>query len=363
MSQSDSLDKSYDPTPKKLEDARKKGDVAKSIDLQTFAAYLGFSLSFMLMGPGAVVACGSILMHFLERPAEFSATLFGSEEFIAPFGGIMLQTVSPLLPFFVIPAVLVILAVIAQRAFVFAPSKLQPKFSRISITQNAKQKFGISGLFEFAKSSAKLIIYSLCLALFLRAYLPEMTVMSQLEPAIVLTLLSDLIFQFLMVVLIVSFCIGGIDAIFQHNDHIRKNRMSRKEVMDELKESDGDPYMKEERKSRAHAIASAQMMSEVPKSDVVIVNPTHYAVALAWSREPGSAPRCIAKGVENVALKIREVAQEQAIPIHSDPPTARALYASVELGDEISEEYFQAVAAAIRFADEMRGKVKARGFA
>ena len=171
-------------------------------------------------------------------------------------------------------------------------------------------------------------------------------------------LLAELCIAFLLVVVLVSAAIGGIDAVWQHQEHIRKNRMSRKDIMDENKNSEGDPHLKQERRSRAQAIAAQQMMADVPKADVVIVNPTHYAVALQWARSEGTAPICVAKGVDEIAMRIRETAAEAAVPIHSDPPTARALHATTDIGVEIAPEHYQAVAAAIRFADNLRDRAR-----
>ena len=134
--------------------------------------------------------------------------------------------------------------------------------------------------------------------------------------------------------------------------------MSHKELTDEAKQAEGDPHMKQQRRQRGHEIAMNKMIAEVPTADVVIVNPTHYAVALKWDRSTPGAPECVAKGVDNVAARIREIAQENAVPIHSDPPTARALYASVNLGEEIAPEHYKPVAAAIRFAEAMREKAR-----
>jgi flagellar biosynthetic protein FlhB len=130
--------------------------------------------------------------------------------------------------------------------------------------------------------------------------------------------------------------------------------MSRKELTDESKNSEGDPAMKQQRRQKGIAIAMNQMMNDVPEADVIIVNPTHYAVALKWNRMGGGAPECVAKGVDLVAAQIREIAQENGVPVHSDPPTARALYATVEIGDQIPDVQFKPVAAAIRFADRIR---------
>ncbi|MEH6478421.1 MAG: flagellar type III secretion system protein FlhB, partial [Sneathiella sp.] len=257
-----------------------------------------------------------------------------------------------------LPAFAVILALLAQRGLVFAPSKLEPKISRISILSNAKNKFGRSGLFEFAKSFTKLCIFSVCLGLFINARLPEMISALQTNPQITVSLLSEICLTFLLVIVIVSGVIGAIDAVWQHQEHLRKNRMSRKEITDETKNAEGDPHMKQARRQRALSISQNQMMQEVPTADVIIVNPTHFAVALKWSRLPGEAPVCVAKGVDEIAATIREIANENAIPIHSDPPTARALHATTDIGSQIAPEHFSAVAAAIRFAEAMRQRAK-----
>ena len=128
-------------------------------------------------------------------------------------------------------------------------------------------------------------------------------------------------------------------------------------MMDELKQSEGDPLMKQQRRQRGQEIAMNRMLADVPKADVVIVNPTHFAVALQWDKTR-AAPLCLAKGVDETAARIRELAQEYAVPLHSDPPTARALYAEVNIGEEIRPEHYRAVAAAIRFAENIRNKAR-----
>ena len=355
----DETDKSFDPTPQKLLDARKKGEIPKSTDLQTAAGYAGLTIALLAIGAQTVVEFGSQMQGILDQSAEMADAVFAGEP-SAVMGGILWQTASIFSPIFLLPGLAVLGAILAQRAFVIAPSKLQPKMSRISILQNAKQKFGRNGFFEFGKSFVKLFIYSACLAAFLNARLPEMIAIIQSAPSTVVQMLTELCTAFLLVVVLVSATLGAIDALWQHHEHIRKNRMSRKEIMDENKNSEGDPHLKQERRARAQAIATKQMMAEVPNADVIIVNPTHYAVALKWTRTAGTAPICVAKGVDETALRIREIAMEAAVPIHDHPPTARALHAMTNLGDEVPPEHYEAVAAAIRFADEMRQRMRER---
>lgn len=355
--QDEDTDKSFEATPKKLLDARKKGEIAKSTDLMTAAAYAGLLVSLMMAGASGMGQFGSALSTLLDQPAELAPLFFGGA-ITPPSGGVMWHVAKPLFPFFILPALAVVLSVFAQRAWTFAPSKLAPKMSRISPMSNAKNKFGRSGLFEFAKSFCKLCVYSLLLALFIKVRLPDMISVLQTNSRLTLTLMAQMCIAFLFVVVLISGAIGGIDAVWQHFEHLRKNRMSRKEITDETKNAEGDPHLKQERRQRAMAISQNQMLSDVPDADVVIVNPTHYAVALKWSRSPGEAPVCVAKGVDEIARAIREAAGAAGVPIHSDPPTARSLYATTEIGEEVAPDQYRAVAAAIRFAQAMRDRAR-----
>lgn len=355
----DPSDKSFDASPQKLQEARKKGDIAKSNDLLTACSYFGLLIALTTVGARGLDKAGSALMTLIDQ-SDTLVPLFFNERAVAPAGGIIKAVGLGMAPIFALPALGVILALFAQQAWVFAPSKLEPKLSRLSIISNAKNKFGRDGIFEFLKSFVKLVIFSICLALFIRAWLPQMIGVLQTNPQTVIALLAKICIAFLSVVVVVSGVIGGVDALWQHASHMRKNRMSRKEVTDETKNNEGDPQMKQERRQRAFTASQTQtqMMKDVPSADVIIVNPTHYAVALKWSRMPGEAPTCVAKGVDEIAATIRRLASESGVPIHSDPPTARALHASVEIGAQIRQEDYAPVAAAIRFAEEMRRRAK-----
>ena len=160
---------------------------------------------------------------------------------------------------------------------------------------------------------------------------------------------------------LIAGAIAAIDYIWQRADHARKLRMTHQELKEEQKQAEGDPMLKAQRRRRAEEIATNRMMLDVPKADVIIVNPTHYAVALQWRRGVDAAPKVTAKGVDGVAFRIRETAERAGVPVHSDPPTARALEATTEIGAEIAPAHYQAVAAAIRFAEAMREKARARG--
>ena len=358
--QDDDTEKSFDATPQKLLEARKKGEVAKSNDLLAAAGYAGLLIALLMTGSSGIRQAGTAMMVMIDQADQLAPLFFGAAV-APPIVGLAQPILLGFLPLFLFPAIAVILAVIAQQALVFAPSKIAPKISRLSVITNAKNKFGSDGLFEFAKSFTKLTLYSVVVGYFIKVHLHEMITVLHSGAHQVLSLLAELCVAFLFIVVIISAGIGVIDAFWQHFSHLRKNRMSHKEIMDETKNSEGDPHMKQERRQRAMTISQSQMMADVPKADVVIVNPTHYAVALKWSRKPGEAPVCVAKGVDEIATAIREAATSANVPIHSDPPTARSLFATTQIGEQVSPDFYRAVAAAIRFAETMRRTAKARG--
>ncbi len=346
-------DKQYEASQHKLDEARKKGDFPRSTDLNTAATYAGVLIVGLSIGAGSLISVGAALSGLLAQSDLISKLVFAGSG--APMmGGLMRALGVGMIPWFAVPAALVIVSIFVQRGFVFAPSKLEPKLSRISPISQAKNKFGRSGLFEFGKSTAKLILYSIVLFMFLANRMPDIMAAMALAPGQVIATLLRLCLSLMSIVLIIAATLGVIDYTFQRAEHLRKNRMSRKELTDEAKNSEGDPAMKQQRRQKGIAIAMNQMIADVPDADVIIVNPTHFAVALKWNRMGGGAPECVAKGVDLVAARIREVAQEAGVPIHSDPPTARALYATVEIGEQVPRDHYQTVAAAIRYADRIR---------
>ena len=350
--------KEFDPSQKKLDDARKKGEIAKSNDLITAASYFGIFLAMVTLGQSGIESLASSMSALLGSSTEASQVLFnGSAQPI--IAGVLLEVVYDMIPWFAFPAVLALICILGQRALVFAPSKVQPKLNRISLISGFKNKFGRQGIFEFLKSMSKLVLYSSILGIFLVAQMDQIIGSIQLSPGMIAFEFGRMIVRLTFVVMIMAAILGLIDFLWQSAEHIRKNRMSRKEMMEELKQAEGDPVMNQKRREKGREIAANRMLSDVPDADVIIVNPTHFAVALKWDPGIGSAPVCVAKGVDEIAVRIRVLGNEHHVPIHSDPPTARALHASVDIGAEIAPEHYKAVAAAIRFAESIRQKAGA----
>lgn len=359
-SDSDSAEKSHEPTQSRLDQARREGNVPRSADLDIGFGYLVMLLVVLGAGGALGTALAGVLGAMLERAPEMAAGL------LAPGGrriaGLILLAVGlPVAGILVAPMIGVAIGLTVQQAIVFAPSKIALKIDRISPIKNMKQKYGPTGLFEFAKSALKLTIFCALLALFLWGRREVLLSLPTLPPQGAVLALAREGVLFMAAITAIALTIAVPDLMWQRFDHRRKLRMTRKELMDDLKASEGDPHLKQERRQRGQAIATNRMLADVPGADVVIVNPEHFAVALKWARTPGSAPVCVAKGVDHVALRIRLEARKAGVPIHSDPPTARDLHASVEIGQEVPPRSYRAVAAAIRFAERARRSARGAG--
>ncbi|MFM2389225.1 MAG: hypothetical protein RLZZ437_780 [Pseudomonadota bacterium] len=352
----DDAEKEHAPSQKRLDDARQRGDFARSPDLVSAAAMAGFVLVLLAIGAQSLSQAGTAAMVMIDRSDDIAVAFRQSGQMILSTAA--LSVVAPLLPFVLIPMAAVLLMLFATKGFVFSGEKLSPKLSRISPLATAKQKFGPDGLFEFLKSAIKLVLMSLILFYFLDYHMVEILNSLQMSAGIATSLLLGLLVQFVLIAFAVTAVIGGLDFGWQIYRHQQRNRMSRKELTDEMKDSEGDPHVKGQRRQRAQDIATNHMLADVRTADVVIVNPTHYAVALKWQRGARTAPICVAKGTDEIAALIRARAAEHGVPIHSDPPTARAIHATVDIGTPIRTEHFKAVAAAIRFAEAMRAKAR-----
>lgn len=261
----------------------------------------------------------------------------------------------------VIMAAPIILGMIAQGSIVFTRPKLLPDLKRIDPVKNAGQKFGKSGLITFAISLGKAVLVGVGGWLLYGSLLSWLVTADAMADQQWVLGLEVILRRFVLLALAIGAVFACIDLIWKRLEYLKRHRMSRRRVEDEHKESEGDPHLKAARRQKGIDIVLATMLADVEKADVVIVNPTHYAVALEWKRGSGMAPVCLAKGVDEVARRIRERANENQVPIWSDPPCARAIHATVEIGEEIRAEHFAPVAAAIAFAEAMRKRPEGWG--
>ncbi len=348
-------DKSQEPTPQKLRKSREKGDVPYSTEVTAAATYAAFYASLIIVAGWSAVHVSSTLAAFFHRPDEIGDVLLSPYQ-TRLLPQLILRLSIGIFPLFLVLALAAIASILSQQAFTVALSKIKPKLSRISITDNAKQKYGMNGISEFVKSLAKLIaVLSIVLFVFKGRFI-ELPALSGMPADSIVTMLHREAIFFCGFITMAAVLIGAVDLPWRNIQHRNRLKMTLQEIKKENKETEGDPTLKSARRRRAEEIATNRMMSDVPKADIVIVNPTHYAVALIWDRKSGAVPVCVAKGVDEVAARIRETAAGAGVPIKRDPPTARSIFSLVKIGQEIRREHFAAVAAAIHYADEIRNK-------
>lgn len=353
--QGDGQEKSFDASEQKIRKSREQGDAPQSTETSTFVLYLGFALTVLLAGGYVVTGIYNSLIAMLVRPDEIGRNALVQKNSTILTDGV-LQAIGYAFPVLVIPGVFIIVSLIAQQSIVVAPTKLKPKMSKISPISNAKQKYGPGGLAEFGKRLAKLLFVAAIAIWFFYQEFPELPALSGMSPYQLLPELKKDALDLLLYMLIATAVLAAIDLPFKRFAFYKKLRMTLQEVRDEMKDSEGDPYLKRERRARAAALTQSTMLQDITSADVIIVNPTHYAVALKWAREEGGVPVCVAKGVDEIAMRIRERADMHDVPIHSNPPCARSLYATVEIGEGIKPEHYAAVAAAIHYADQFKTK-------
>lgn len=338
-------DKTHQPTPKKLDDARKKGEIPRSQEIGITLTYLSLTGTVYLFGGEILKEVTVIFRSFLTL--NFFDSADGS---VRATQGMILDALWQVTPFVFGPFLFIVIMIAVQRSAIIVGTNIVFKLDRISPIAGFKKKFGINGLFEFLKSFAKLILFSAALTALLFPLIAEISNLSRLplNHSILFVFNKALILLFCATA--ISAALAVLDYYWQVSQFIKKNMMTFQEIKDEHREAEGDPHFKGMRRQRALEIANNRMIHDVPNADVVIVNPTHYAVALEWKPETSRAPVVLAKGVDEFALKIREVADDCGIPVHVDITTARQLTAVAEIGEEVPVEFYQAVAAAIRFA-------------
>ncbi|PHR56096.1 MAG: flagellar biosynthesis protein FlhB [Robiginitomaculum sp.] len=356
MAEEDSgQEKSLEASEQKLRKAREKGDVVQSTELNTVMMYIGTCLAILMLGgmvSKGVLTLLSSMLEYPERYANGFTRAEGDELRNWFFGSVSMR----IMPFFAIPAAFVIVSMFAQQSITFSGSKIKPKLSNLSPVSNAKKKYGPGGLGEFIKSFAKLMVILVIAGFFFYKEYEILPAYVGMSAKLLPGLMAEKMLELMLYVIIGAAAIAAIDYPAKFMRHRIKQRMTLQEARDENKESEGDPHMKAHRRRRAHEIVNTTMLQDVTSASVVIVNPTHYAVALLWDRESGEAPKCVAKGVDHMAFRIRERAKISDVPIYENPPCARALFATTEIGDIIPREHYAAVAAAIHYADTLSKK-------
>jgi flagellar biosynthesis protein FlhB len=238
---------------------------------------------------------------------------------------------------------------VLQSGLRLTPDKLKPDFSKVSPKKGFERIYGPDGLMQFVKSVVKVGMTGLIGWWVLKPVFPQLASLSALDPAAMLPFAIDVLKRLVFAVAALTLCVAGADWMWQRQRFLTRMRMTKEEVKEDYKSTEGDPHVRARQKQIRFQRARRRMMQAVPEATVVVMNPTHYAVALKYEAGENAAPMCVAKGMDSLALKIRAVAEEAGVPVIEDPPLARALYASVEIDDMIPEAHFQAVAKIIGF--------------
>ncbi len=347
----DPAQKTEEPTPKKMREAREKGQVALSREINNWVMLAAIGLIVTLMA-GDILSRFTIFMRrFLENPHLFATDTGGLGQILAHV------TIESALILALPIAVLVILAFLsgfAQTGPMVTTEQMKPKLEKLSPLKGVKRIFGVKGFVEFIKGIAKLLTVSVIAWIVLKPIIEKGEGMVGMEWLIMLKNLKSEVLQLLLAVLIVMFFVAVFDFIVQKNQLNKQLRMSKQEIKDEYKQTEGDPHVKARLRELRIQKSRQRMMQKVPSADVVITNPTHFSVALEYKQEAMQAPVLLAKGQDKVAFRIRELAKEHDIPIVENPPLARALHANVELDEEIPEEHYKAVAEVISFVYSLK---------
>jgi flagellar biosynthetic protein FlhB len=344
----ESEDKTETATQRRIEKGREEGQVAVSREVSMLAGLAaGLCAVGMQFDPDGLARWLSIsLQHTgVASPQIFRAAAITLLQTVAPAG--------------FAAAGLYAMATVLQTQFLYRPSALQPDLSRISPLAGIKRIFSAQTIVSLLKSLAKLVVFVVCLWIALGNLLPSLRTAPYRQSSALSAAVLRQGAHLAMMLLGAQAVIAAADVLWERMSLARKLRMTRQEQKDEHKESDGNPHVKAKLRQLARAMAKRRMMKSVPKAAVVLTNPTHYAVALNYERGSAGAPKVVAKGADEVAERIRELAREHRVPIIANPPLARALF-RVEIDTEIPAEHFKAVAEIIAYVWRLRGRAGRR---
>lgn len=352
MAEEDDAQKSEDPTDKRKQKSRSDGDVASSQEIKSWMALLGGAFGLLVLAPGIGNDIRQISTKFIESPEAIPLDPRHLQSF---FSELFFDTAMAMAPLLMLLFLLAFVANVAQTGFIWAPKKIAPELKKISPLKGAKRMFSLRSVNEFAKGLLKLTLVTVVGLMVAGPFMTDLTLFMDRGLGDMLDRMLLIAVWFTLASVGVMAVIATIDFAYQKYSQKKQLMMSKQEVKDENKQSEGDPQVKARIRQIRLERAQQRMMASVPEADVVITNPTHYAIALKYKMADMQAPVLVAKGVDTLAMRIREVADENDIPIVENPPLARALYAAVELDEEVPEEHYMAVAEVIGYVMRMRG--------
>ncbi|NJO54360.1 MAG: flagellar biosynthesis protein FlhB [Bacteroidales bacterium] len=347
---SDDAEKTEEPTPKRLEDAIERGDVAKSQEVNTWFVLTAGALMLLMFGASTAESLATSFRGILSNAHAIAADGGGLTRFVVQMATETVTAVG-------LPLLLMALAGVAsnmiQHRLLWTTEPITPKLSKISPVNGLKRVFGKEALVQFLKGLVKIAIVGGVLYTILWPQRDQLALVVASDVSMLLDLSLSLSLKLFVGVIAVMTVVAVIDYLYQWTSWRQRLRMSLREIREEFKQSEGDPHVKARIKSIRQNRMKKRMIAQVPKAAVVITNPTHFAVALQYEKGM-TAPVCLAKGVDALALRIREEAEKHDIPVVENPPLARALHAGVGLDEEIAPEHYKAVAEVIGYVLSLR---------
>jgi flagellar biosynthetic protein FlhB len=347
----DGQEKTEQPTPKRLKDAKKKGQIARSRELNTMAVTLLGGIALVSMSSHLGGGMWELMAENFTIPR---ADIYDPLAVIRRLAGAIQNGLLLLLPFFLVVVVAAIGSSVALGGIAFSGEALAPKFSKLDPIKGIKKVFSLKGLMEVLKAMAKFLLVGSATALVLWLTLDEFIGLSQMDLKQAMAQLGRLIGWSFVMIAATLILVAAIDVPFQLWDHKRQMKMTRQEVREEMKETEGRPEVKGRIRALQRELAQRRMMEEVPEADVIVTNPTHFAVALRYEQSRMLAPKVVAKGADLIAANIRRVGEENHVPLVESPPLARALYFSTELGQTIPAGLYLAVAKILAYVFQLR---------
>ncbi len=350
----DSSQKTEQPTERRIREARNKGNIPVSKELNTFIFFVVFTILISYFIPNIVSKSLYKLIGYISNPHNIivsKSTIFdiAKELMFILFSIILLPIVVVMLCSF--------LSNISQNGILFAPEAVKLDLKRISIIAGLKRILSLNAILEMSKGLLKIIVVGIIIYLSLGKHISQISLLHTLDISQSMLFLHKFLSEMFIAISIIMMFIGGFDLLYQRKRYINNLMMTKEEVKKEYKETEGDPKIKSKLRRLREKLMKSRMMSQVPKADVVITNPTHYAIALKYDEKNDLAvPIVTAKGVDEIALTIRKIAKEHKIPIFEDPPLAQSLYKAVDLNEEIPLEFYKAVAKIIAKVLKMKRK-------
>jgi flagellar biosynthetic protein FlhB len=347
-------EKTEQPTARKLSDARDKGQVAKSQDLAAAVMLLAAVVIFVAFGSTLMTTLGGVMRRLLEDDTLGNPT--HATSIPAAITWVSMKSVYLLVPLMLLMAVVAYLSQVTQVGLLFTMSPIKPKLDKINPISGAKKLFSKRNLVKAIVNFGKLIVALVVAVLVCSRHIEAVTSLPRLEVAPALYKIALICLELAIWLLLVLLLLAVVDLIYQRWQHIQDLKMTKQETKDERRSVEGDPEVKKRRMRMAQEIALQRIQSAVPDADVVVTNPTHVSVAIKYDAATMRAPRLVAKGADFLALRIRTVARECGVHIVERPPLARALYAAVDVGSEISPEHYEAVAEILAYVYRLEGR-------